>query len=84
MARLTWCQFKSLATGQTKFPYAGLDVEVITAGRYKGFLIGTKDKIIEDRGRITVYWLLDSDGKEVQRIGESEGDQEVEVNTAKS
>jgi hypothetical protein len=63
-----------LKTGETKFLYPGLGIEVIQTGRYKGFLIGTKDPIIEDRGRITVYWLLDAGGNEVMRIGETEAD----------
>ena len=63
-----------LQTGKTRFLYPGLNIEVISTGKYKGFLIGTKDPIIEDRGRTTVYWLLDADGKEVRRIGETEAD----------
>jgi Tol biopolymer transport system component len=63
-----------LSTGKTSFLFPGLDVEVIRHGKYKGFLIGTKDPILEDRGRITVYWLLDPDGKQVERIGETEAD----------
>jgi hypothetical protein len=64
----------NLSTGKTRFLYPGLDVEVVSTGKYKGYLIGTKDPIIEDRGRTTVYWLLDADGNEVKRIGETEAD----------
>jgi Tol biopolymer transport system component len=63
-----------LKTGQTKFLYAGLGIEVVQSGKYKGFLIATKDPIIEDRGRTAVYWLLGPDGSEVKRIGETEAD----------
>jgi hypothetical protein len=63
-----------LETGETKFLYAGLGIEVVQSGKYKGFLIGTKNPIIEDRGRATVYLLLDADGNEVKRIGETEAD----------
>ena len=62
------------STGQTKLLYAGLDVEVIREGSYKGFLIGTKDPSTADRGRIVEYWLLDPDGREVRRIGETKAD----------
>ena len=65
-----------LRTGATRFLYAGLDVEVIRDGKYKGYLIGTKDPLT-DRGRIEVYWLLDPDGKEVSRIGEHDSDLEA-------
>jgi Tol biopolymer transport system component len=63
-----------VTTGKTRFLFPGLRVEVIRAGKYRGFLIGTKDPITEDRGRIVVYWLLDPDGKEVRRLGETEAD----------
>jgi hypothetical protein len=63
-----------LKTGEAKFLYAGLGIEVVQTGKYKGFLLGTKDPITEDRGRTTVYWLLDADGNEVKRIGETEAD----------
>lgn len=67
-------QMLDLITGATKFLFPGLEVDVIRAGRYKGFLIGTKDPITEDRGRITVYWLLDPNGREIKRIGETDSD----------
>ena len=63
-----------LTTGKTRFLFPGLGLEVIRKGKYKGFLIGTKDPITENRGRIEVYWLLDPDGSEVRRIGETEAD----------
>lgn len=63
-----------LKTGETKFLYAGLGIELVQTGKYKGFLIATKNPIIEDRGRTTVYWLLAADGSEVKRIGETEAD----------
>lgn len=63
-----------LKTGETKFLYAGLGIELLQTGKYKGFLIATENPIIEDRGRTTVYWLLDADGSEVKRIGETEAD----------
>ena len=63
-----------LRTGRTTFLFPGLDVEVIRRGKYRGFLIGTKDPITEDRGRITVYWLPDPDAREVRRIGETQAE----------
>jgi hypothetical protein len=66
--------FLDLKTGETKFFFAGLDFEVIQTGRYKGFVIATENPIIDDQGRTTVYWLLDADGREVKRIGETEAD----------
>jgi hypothetical protein len=63
-----------LATGNTKLLFPGLGVDVIGTGTYRGFLIGVKDPLVEDRGRTMVYWLLDPDGKEVTRIGETESD----------
>ena len=65
-----------LNTAVTRFLFPGLDVEVIHDGKYNGFLIGTKDPIT-DRGRIIVYWLFDSNGKEIKRIGENESDLEM-------
>ena len=61
-------------TGKTKFLYAGLGIEIVRTGRYKGSLIATKHPIIEDRGRTIVYWLLDADGRELKRVGETEED----------
>ncbi len=49
-------------------------MEVIRAGGHQGFLIAVKNPLTPDRGRIVVYWLLDPDGKEVRRIGETEPD----------
>jgi len=46
-----------LITGKTTFLFPGLTVEIIKAGEFKGFLIGEKDPITRNRGRITVYWL---------------------------
>jgi hypothetical protein len=63
-----------VATGKTKLLFAGLGVDVIRTGQYRGFLIGIKDPITQDRGRIMVYWLLDPNGKEVMRIGETDSD----------
>jgi len=63
-----------LKTGETKFLYAGLGIEVVQSGKYKGFLLGTKNPIIEDRGRTTVYWLLDADGNQVKLIGDTDSD----------
>jgi hypothetical protein len=67
-----------VATGNTKLLFSGLGVDVIRTGKYRGFLIGTKNPIIEIEqaggGRTTVYWLLAPDGKEVTRIGETESD----------
>ena len=64
----------NVPTGNTKLLFPGLGFEVIETGKYRGFLIGIKDPITEDRGRIMVYWLLDPNGKEVTRIGEDESD----------
>ena len=64
-----------LKTTTTRFLFSGLAVEVIHDGKYKGYLIGKKDPIT-DRGRIIVYWLLDPNGKEIERIGENESDLE--------
>jgi len=63
-----------LKAGTTVFLFPGLGVEVIKGGKYRGFLIGTKNPVTEDRGRDTAYWLLDPNGKEVKRIGEREDD----------
>ena len=62
-----------LRTGKSTFLFAGVDVDVIQHGRYSGFLIGTTDPLTKG-GRITVYWLLDADGRRVKRIGNSETD----------
>jgi hypothetical protein len=63
-----------VATGHMKLLFPGLGVDVIRTGTYRGFLIGIKDPITQDRGRIMVYWLLNPDGKEIIRIGESDSD----------
>ena len=63
-----------VATGKTSFLLPSLGVEVIRAKEYRGFLIGTKDPHTKDRGRIVEFWLLDPDGKEVRRLGETEAD----------
>lgn len=65
-----------VATRKTKLRFAGLGVDVIRTGQYRGFFIGTKDPITQDRGRIMVYWLLNPDGKEITRIGETDTDLE--------
>ena len=62
-----------LKTGQTRFLYAGLDVEVIGSGKYEGFLIATENPVAAV-GRYTVYLLMNPDGKGVRRIGYSESD----------
>ncbi len=63
-----------IPTGNTRPLFPGLGFEVIETGKYRGFLIGIKDPITLDRGRITVYWLLEPNGKAVKRIGEDESD----------
>ena len=63
-----------LTTGKTTFLFPGLGVEVIRTGEHAGFLIGEKDPITQDRGRIVIYWLLNPDGSEVRRIGETADD----------
>ena len=63
-----------MTTGKTKLLSAGLGVDVTRTGQYRGFLIGIKAPLTEDHGRIMVYWLLDPNGKEVMRIGETDSD----------
>ncbi len=63
-----------VATGKTKLLFAGLGVDVIRTGKYRGFLIGIKAPLTLDRGRLMVYWLLDPSGKEITRIGETDSD----------
>jgi hypothetical protein len=63
-----------VTSGKTKLLFPGLGVDVIRTGKYRGFLIGIKAPLTQDRGRIMVYWLLDPNGKEVMRIGETDSD----------
>ena len=66
-----------LPTGKTKpVSYGGVfigRVKVIRTGKYRGFLIGAQPTLLHDV-HTTVYWLLDPDGKQVARVGETESD----------
>ena len=66
-----------LRSGKARFLCAGLSVEVITSGRFRGYLIANKEiPRVVPPARVFRYWLLDSDGKEVGEIGEEKSDVE--------
>lgn len=61
-------------TGKTTFLDTASSLEVIGVGKHKGFLIVEETPLTEDRGRISEFWLLDQNGRHIQRIGETEAD----------
>ena len=63
-----------LISGDIRFLYDGVSVEVITSGQYAGYLIAHKQIPRMTAGRVFRYWLLDADGNEVGEIGETESD----------
>jgi hypothetical protein len=65
-------QVLNLDTGQVRFLFAGLGIEIIERGPYAGYLIGHKDVTKLFPGRTWEHWLLDPNGKDIEVIGVDE------------
>ena len=63
-----------LKSYQVRYLYAGLGLEVLQSGEFKGYLIARKVIRSMLTARIFRYWLLDPDGKDVGEIGDTEDD----------